>query len=109
MQPDTHDNCAILTEHIPDRRDTTVSGGVNERNLARAALKEAVLILRRIAVDADTENYNESASEYKNYNRLMTVGIPTIVINAERWSLFNPAVHDAHALRQYLHSTKQSQ
>ena len=35
----------------------------------------------------------------------MTIGIPTIVINAERWSLFNPGVHDAHyaALRQYLH------
>jgi len=97
-----------LTERIPDRRDTTVAGGEKERNLARAALKEAVLILRRIDVNASTGNYNDAVSEYKNYNRLMTVGIPTIVISAERWSLFNPAVHDAHyaALRQYLHSTK---
>ena len=100
-----------LTEHIPDRRDSTASGGEKERNLARAALKEAVLILRRIGVDADAENYNDAASEYSNYNRLMAIGIPTIVINAERWSLFNPAVHDAHyaALRQYLRSTKPSQ
>jgi cytochrome c peroxidase len=100
-----------LTEHIPDRRDTTVAGGANERNLARSALKEAVLILRRIGINADAGNYNDAASEYSNYNRLMAVGIPTIVINAERWSLFNPAVHDAHyaALRQYLHSTKPSQ
>lgn len=100
-----------LTEHIPDRRDTTVAGGEKERNLARAALKEAVLILRRIDVNAAAGNYDDAANEYKNYNRLMTVGIPTIVINAERWSLFNPAVHDAHyaALRQYLHSTKPSQ
>ncbi len=99
-----------LTEHIPDRRDSTASGGENERNLARAALKEAVLILRRIGIDADDGNYNDAASEYGNYNRLMTIGIPTIVINAERWSLFNPGVHDAHyaALRQYLHSTKPS-
>ena len=100
-----------LTEHIPDRRDTTVAGGANERNLARSALKEAVLILRRIGIDADAGNYNDAASEYSSYNRLMTVGIPTIVINAEKWSLFNPAVHDAHyaALRQYLRSTKPSQ
>ncbi len=100
-----------LTEHIPDRRDTTVTGGEKERNLARAALKEAVIILRRIGVDADAGDYSDAASEYGNYNRLMTIGIPTIVLNAERWSLFNPAVHDAHyaALRQYLRSTKPSQ
>jgi cytochrome c peroxidase len=100
-----------LTEHIPDRRDTTVTGGEKERNLARAALKEAVIILRRIGVDADAGDYSDAASEYGNYNRLMTIGIPTIVLNAERWSLFNPAVHDAHyaALREYLRSTKPSQ
>jgi hypothetical protein len=41
----------------------------------------------------------------------MAIGIPTIVLNAERWSLFNPAVHGAHdaALCQDLHPTKLSQ
>ncbi len=42
------------------------------------------------------------------YNRLMTSAVPTIVANAEKWSLFNPAVHDTHyeALRQLLQSKK---
>ena len=99
-----------LTERIPDRRDATVLGGEKERNLARMALKEVVLILRRISVDAADGNYNAAAGEYRNYNRFMTAAVPAIVGNAERWSLFNPAVHDAHygALRQFLGSKKQS-
>jgi mono/diheme cytochrome c family protein len=99
-----------LTERIPDRRDTAVSGGEKERNLARMALKEVVLILRRISVDAADGNYSDAAGEYRNYNRFMTAAVPAIVGNAERWSLFNPAVHDAHyaALRQLLGPKKQS-
>ncbi len=97
-----------LTEAIPDRRDTTVSGGEKERNLARMALKEVVLILRRINVAAAAGQYDDAANEYTMYNRLMTSAVPTIVANAEKWSLFNPAVHDAHyeALRQLLQSRK---
>jgi hypothetical protein len=38
------------------------------------------------------------------YNRFMTAAVPTIVGQAEPWTLLNPAVHDAHyaALRQLL-------
>jgi hypothetical protein len=99
-----------LTERVPDRRNTVVSGGENERSLARMALKEVVLILRRISVDAADGRYSDAASEYRNYNRFMNAGIPAIVGNAERWSLFNPAVHDAHyaALRQLLESKQRS-
>jgi cytochrome c peroxidase len=99
-----------LTERVPDRRNTIVSGGENERYLARMALKEVVLILRRMSVDAAEGNYNDAAGEYRNYNRFMNAGVPAIVSNAERWSLFNPAVHDAHyaALRQLLESKKRS-
>ena len=45
-----------------------------------------------------------------NYNRFMTAPVPPIVGNAERWSLFNPAVHDAHyaALRQLMESKQPS-
>ena len=95
-----------LTERIPDRRDTTVSGGEKERSLARMALKEVVLLLRRIEINATAGKYDEAAKEFRNYNRLMTTGIPTIVSNAEKWSLFNPAVHDAHyaALRRLIQS-----
>jgi len=40
----------------------------------------------------------------------MTAAVPTIVGNTERWSLFNPAVHDAHyaALGRLLQSKKPS-
>jgi hypothetical protein len=99
-----------LTERVPDRRNTTVSGGEKERNLARMALKEVVLTLRRISADAADGKYNDAAGEYTNYNRFMTAAVPAVVRNAERWSLFNPAVHDAHyaALRQFLQSKRQS-
>jgi hypothetical protein len=99
-----------LTERVPDRRNTAVSGGEQERNLARMALKEVVLTLRRISADAADGKYDDAAREYRDYNRFMTAAVPAIVSNAERWSLFNPAVHDAHyaALRQLLQSNKQS-
>jgi len=29
--------------------------------------------------DVDAGNYNDAASEYSNYNRLMNIGIPTIL------------------------------
>jgi cytochrome c peroxidase len=98
-----------LIERIPDRRDTTVSGGEAERNLARMALKEIVLILRRIDVAATAGKYDEAAEQYKIYNRLMTAAVPSVIGFAEKWSLFNPAVHDAHysALRQLLTSKQQ--
>jgi cytochrome c peroxidase len=99
-----------LTEHIPDHRDETVSGGEKERSLARRALKEVVLTLRRIGVAAADGRYDDAANEYRMYNRLMTSGVPIILVNAQKWSLFNPVVHDAHyaALRQLLLSKKEA-
>jgi cytochrome c peroxidase len=98
-----------LTERVPDRKNTIVSGGVKQRNLARMALKEVVLTLRRIGNDAALGNYDAAAAEYRTYDRLMTAAVPAIVNTAEPWSLFNPAVHDAHyaALRQLLQPDKQ--
>jgi mono/diheme cytochrome c family protein len=93
-----------LVDDIPDLRDNTVSGGEKQRNLSRMALKEVVLILRRMEIAADTGNYEDVAKEYRTYNRFMTAAVPTIVGQTEQWTLLNPAVHDAHyaALRQLL-------
>jgi len=93
-----------LVDDIPDLRDSTVSGGEKQRNLSRMALKEVVLILRRMDLAAETGNYGDVANEYRTYNRFMTAAVPTIVSQAEPWTLLNPAVHDAHyaALRQLL-------
>jgi Di-haem cytochrome c peroxidase len=99
-----------LMDRIPDQGDPVVSGGTKERDLARRALKEVVAILGRIGGDAAAGKYDDAAGEYRKYNYFMTVGIPTVLGNAEPWSLFNPAVRDAHraALRQQLESKKQS-
>jgi hypothetical protein len=100
-----------LVDDIPDQRDNTVSGGLKQRNLARMALKEVVLILRRMQLAADGGDYNGVANEYRTYNRFMTAAVPMIVGQAEPWSLLNPAVHDAHyaALRHFLNQKASQQ
>ena len=97
-----------LAERILDPSDPIVSGGEAERELARRALKEVVLILDRIGRDATAGKYDEAAAGYKTYNRLMISAVPIIVNKAQPWSLFNPAVHDAHyaALRQQIEAGK---
>jgi hypothetical protein len=98
-----------LTKRYPTRRDTSVSGGEPERALARTALKNMVLILRRIDIASAEGRFADAAAEYKTYRYLMTAAVPAVLAKAEPWSLFNPAVHDAHyaALRQVL-QTKQA-
>ena len=93
-----------LTERYPDRKNTSVSGGQRERALARISLKELVLMLRRIDMAVAEDRFSDAAAEYKNYRNLMAATVPALLAGAERWSLFNPAVHDAHyaALRQVL-------
>jgi cytochrome c peroxidase len=91
-----------LTERFPDRKDTSISGGEEQRANARLGLKEAVLILRRIDVAAANGRFDEAAAEYKNYRNLMFAAVPMMVGSAHRWSLFNQQTRDAHqaALRK---------
>jgi len=91
-----------LTEFYPDRKDTSVSGGENVRALARQALKEQVLTLRRIDIAVGAGRLADAAADYEAYRERMVVAVPTLMNNAEQWSLFTRAVHDAHyaALRQ---------
>lgn len=93
-----------LTERYPDRKNTSVLGGAQERGLARVALKELVLTLRRIDIAAAEGRVSDAAAEFKNYQYLMVAAVPALLAGAEPWSLFNPEVHDAHyaALRQVL-------
>ena len=91
-----------LTEAFPDVKDTSVSGGQEERALARMALKELVLGLRRVDLAAAADRFDEAAIEYGNFRKLMASAVPMVLTNAQPWSLFNPAIHEAHysALRQ---------
>jgi hypothetical protein len=93
-----------LAEDFPERTDTTVSGGLQERALARTVLKELVLGLRRVDMAAAAGHFDAAADEFANFRKLMASAVPMVLTNAVPWSLFSPAIHDAHyaALRQML-------
>jgi cytochrome c peroxidase len=95
-----------LTDQYPDRKDTSLTGGEQQRMLARTSLKELVLILRRIDMAVADGRTSDAATDFKNYRSLMVAAVPSLLASAERWSLFNPSVHDSHytALRQVLES-----
>ena len=100
-----------LTEQYPDRKNTSVSGGEDERLGARAALKNLVLTLRRIDLAVAEGRTTDAAAEFRNYRNLTAAAVPAMLARAQPWSLFDPAVHDSHygALRQVLQSRHVSQ
>ncbi|SHN79282.1 cytochrome c peroxidase [Bradyrhizobium erythrophlei] len=100
-----------LTEQYPDRKDTSVAGGEAERANARAALKEAVLLLRRIDMAVGDGRTADALADYQNYRSFMAAAVPSMLAYAEPFSLFNAAVHDRHygALRQVMQSKHMSQ
>jgi cytochrome c peroxidase len=100
-----------LTERYPDRKDTSVLGGEQERVNARAALKEVVLLLRRIDMAVGEGRTEDAAADHRNYRSLMAAAIPSLLASAARWSLFDVSVHDRHyeALRQVMQSKHTSQ
>jgi cytochrome c peroxidase len=95
-----------LAEQFPDRKDTTVEGGGDERRLARKALKDLVLMMRRIGIMTAAGQFDEAAAEYMLCRKLTFSAVPMLLKAAEPCSLFNPAVHEAHfaALRGLLRS-----
>jgi hypothetical protein len=68
------------------------------------ALKGLVLELRRIDLATAADHFDEAASEYRNFRKLMASAVPMVLSNAQQWSLFNPEIHEAHyaALRQMI-------
>jgi len=86
-----------------------VSGGLGQRNLARATLKELVLDLRRIEIAAAAENFDEAKSIYEAY-RAQLDAAATLLHAAEAWSLFNPVIHDRHygAMKQIIETAHQA-
>jgi hypothetical protein len=63
-----------------------------------------VLELRRVNLAAAADRFDEAAIEYHNFRKLMATAVPMVLTNALPWSLFNPAIHEAHynALRQMI-------
>ena len=64
-------------------------------------LKDLVLRLRRIDLASADGRFDEAASEYIEFRKLIATA-PVLLQNAEPWSLFDQRIHDAHygALRQ---------
>jgi di-heme cytochrome c peroxidase len=95
-----------LTERYPDRKNTSVSGGEQQRTIARAVLKDVVLILRRIDMAVAEGRSDDAMAAFKSYRQLMVAAVPSLLAAAEPWSLFNPVVHDSHyqALREVMQS-----
>ena len=92
-----------LAEQFPDHRDTAVTGALIERRMARAAAKDVVISLRRIAMAVSADDLAAAAAEYKTYYDLTFSKAMPLLRGAEPWSLFNPAVRAAHdAERQRL-------
>ena len=67
-----------------------MSGGEQQRVLARTALKELVLTLRRIDMAVADGRTADAAADYRNYRYLMAAAVPALLASAEPWSLFNP-------------------
>jgi cytochrome c peroxidase len=85
-----------LAEHFPDQRDPTVKEALIERRMARAAFKDAVISLRRVAMATDAGDFAAAAAEYRTYYALTFSRAMPLARGTEPWSLFNAALHDAH-------------
>jgi hypothetical protein len=90
-----------LTEKFPEPKDTSVSGGLEQRAKARVALKELVLSLREIAVAVQEGRFDAATAGLTRYRGKMTSTIAAMEA-AKRWSLFDRQLHDTHfaAVRQ---------
>jgi cytochrome c peroxidase len=85
-----------LGEQFPDHRSTVVTGALVERRMARAAVKDVVISLRRIAMAVSAGDFDAAAAEYKTYYQLTFNKAMPLLRGAEPWSLFNPALREAH-------------
>jgi len=100
-----------LAEQFPDQRDAAVTGAVVERRMARAAAKDVVISLRRIALAASADDFDAAAAEFKTFYHLTFLKALPLMRGTEPWSLFNAAVRDAHNAerRQMLRTPAQAQ
>jgi hypothetical protein len=84
-----------LAECYPERKDATVSGGIEERMAARAALKGVVLQLRRVSDQTLAGRWDLAADALKGAKSSLADAGATLA-TAAPWSLFNRELHDAH-------------
>jgi cytochrome c peroxidase len=84
-----------LGEKFPGHSDTTVKGGLAEREHARGAVRAVVLGLRRVAMAASANDFDRAAEAFAEYKNEAAAAAP-VLKQAEPWSLFNPELWEAH-------------
>ena len=84
-----------LTEKFPEPKDTSVSGGLEQRAKARMALKDLVLTLREMAVAIQDGRFDEATAVLTRYREKMTTTVAAMEA-AKPWSLFDRPLHDTH-------------
>ena len=86
-----------LADRYPDPKNQEISGGVNERALARATIAALMQTLHRVDLDVAAGRFVEAAGDYLVYRKLTFATAPMALHAAEPWSSFTPAHHDTHA------------
>jgi hypothetical protein len=96
------DQLRDLADEYPDPAGGEISGGANERMLARSTLAALIQMLHRVDLDVAAGRFAQAAGEYLSFRKLMAAAAPLALQTADRWSLFNPTLHAAHqaALRR---------
>jgi hypothetical protein len=96
------DQLQDLADHYPDPVGSEISGGTNERTLARATIARLMEMLHQVDLDVAAGRFDEAAGEYLHYRKLIFAAAPLALQKAEPWSLFNPTLHATHqaTLRQ---------
>jgi Di-haem cytochrome c peroxidase len=84
-----------LTEKFPEPKDTSVSGGLEQRAKARMATKTMVLSLREVALAVEEGRFDEAAEGLNRYRERMASTVAAMEA-AKQWSLFDRPLHDKH-------------
>jgi hypothetical protein len=84
-----------LTEQFPERKNSIVSGGVEQRGQARSTLKYLVLSLHQIDGAMRNGRFDDAAAGLVRSREMLAAAVPVLEAS-ESWSLFNRQLHDAH-------------
>ena len=77
-----------LTEKFPERKDPSVSGGLDERVKARSALKELVLSLHQVDNATQEGRFDDASAALAAYRASLPAAV-TAMETAQPWSLFD--------------------
>jgi Di-haem cytochrome c peroxidase len=84
-----------LTEQFPERKNSIVTAGAEERIRARDALKYVVLSVHQIGSAIRNNDFDEAAEALGRSRTMLTAAVPVLQAS-ESWSLFDRQIHDSH-------------